>query len=81
MVNHALLQEARTLLATVGELKEETLGAALTSWGVKAPETGNDITPLPFAFNLMFRTSIGPSGTSTGFLRPETAQGIFVNFK
>ena len=34
-------------------------------------------------FNLMFETTIGPvkeSGTSV-FLRPETAQGIFINFK
>ena len=29
----------------------------------------------------MFKTSIGPEGTSVGFLRPETAQGLFVNFK
>ena len=69
------------LLATVGELKEEALGAALQDWKVKAPDTGNDISPVPFAFNLMFRTSIGPSGDVVGFLRPETAQGIFVNFK
>jgi len=29
----------------------------------------------------MFETSIGPTGQLKGFLRPETAQGIFVNFK
>ena len=29
----------------------------------------------------MFQTHIGPSGAVRGFLRPETAQGIFVNFK
>lgn len=29
----------------------------------------------------MFQTHIGPSGAVKGFLRPETAQGIFVNFK
>ena len=29
----------------------------------------------------MFQTNIGPSGALKGFLRPETAQGIFVNFK
>lgn len=34
-----------------------------------------------FPFNLMFRTSIGPEGTSVGYLRPETAQGLFVNFR
>jgi len=28
----------------------------------------------------MFATPIGPSGALQGFLRPETAQGIFVNF-
>lgn len=33
-----------------------------------------------FPFNLMFKTSIGPEGTSVGYLRPETAQGLFVNF-
>lgn len=34
-------------------------------------------------FNLMFQTSIGSSQTNllTTFLRPETAQGVFVNFK
>ena len=34
-----------------------------------------------FPFNLMFKTHIGPEGTSVGYLRPETAQGLFVNFK
>jgi glycyl-tRNA synthetase len=29
----------------------------------------------------MFQTSIGPGGNIKGFLRPETAQGIFVNFQ
>ncbi len=34
-------------------------------------------------FNLMFKTHVGPveSDASVAFLRPETAQGIFVNFK
>lgn len=31
-------------------------------------------------FNLMFGTSIGPGSGSPGYLRPETAQGIFVEF-
>ena len=35
----------------------------------------------PFPFNLMFKTMIGPEGTQVGFLRPETAQGIFINFE
>ena len=37
----------------------------------------------PRPFNLMFKTSIGPvdDGTSFAYLRPETAQQIFTNFK
>jgi glycyl-tRNA synthetase len=33
-----------------------------------------------FQFNLMFKTSIGPGSQRTGYLRPETAQGMFVDF-
>ena len=31
-------------------------------------------------FNLMFGTNIGPGSSTPGYLRPETAQGIFVEF-
>jgi glycyl-tRNA synthetase len=31
-------------------------------------------------FNLMFATNIGPGDADPGYLRPETAQGIFVEF-
>lgn len=43
---------------------------------------GNTLTP-PREFNLMFKTTVGALGgeEDTAFLRPETAQGIFVNFK
>jgi len=68
------------VLAHLDEYTAAELGAKLTEYGVKAPDTGNDITE-PFPFNLMFATSIGPSGNQPGFLRPETAQGIFVNFR
>ena len=73
-------QEVKNLLATIEELDAPGLGAALTEYGVKAPDTGNDISA-PFPFNLMFKTSIGPRSDQVGYLRPETAQGIFVNFK
>ena len=37
----------------------------------------------PRAFNMMFKTCVGPveDPTSFAYLRPETAQGIFTNFK
>jgi glycyl-tRNA synthetase len=51
----------------------------LIKYDCKGP-SGNPYSP-SFPFNLMFKTSIGPEGTSIGYLRPETAQGLFVNFK
>eukprot|EP00193_Tetraselmis_chui_P003500 CAMPEP_0177771360 /NCGR_PEP_ID=MMETSP0491_2-20121128/11534_1 /TAXON_ID=63592 /ORGANISM="Tetraselmis chuii, Strain PLY429" /LENGTH=689 /DNA_ID=CAMNT_0019288871 /DNA_START=54 /DNA_END=2123 /DNA_ORIENTATION=+ len=74
-------KEVAQILAEVGEMNTpEKMGKYLTEFNVKAPDTGNDISA-PFAFNLMFKTSIGPKGDNIGFLRPETAQGIFVNFR
>lgn len=32
-------------------------------------------------FNLMFKTTIGPTGGQTAYLRPETAQNIFISFR
>lgn len=46
---------------------------------IKATETGNELSA-PEPFNLMFKTEIGPSTNLVGYLRPETAQGMFVNF-
>jgi glycyl-tRNA synthetase len=46
------------------------------------PECGGELTE-PRAFNLMFETTVGPvkDDGATVYLRPETAQGIFINFK
>jgi glycyl-tRNA synthetase len=48
----------------------------------RCPECGGELTD-PRQFNLMFKTHIGPveSEGSVVYLRPETAQGIYVNFK
>ncbi|MBQ7327626.1 MAG: glycine--tRNA ligase [Clostridia bacterium] len=50
---------------------------------IKCPECGKcDFTPIR-KFNLMFKTFMGVTedSTNTIYLRPETAQGIFANFK
>ena len=46
------------------------------------PDCGGELTP-PRQFNLMFKTHLGPveEDASVVYLRPETAQGIYVNFK
>ncbi|VDM32501.1 unnamed protein product [Hydatigera taeniaeformis] len=58
----------------------DALEELIARYSIKSPITKNDLTP-PQKFNLMFSTSIGPTGQCQGFLRPETAQGIFVNFQ
>jgi glycyl-tRNA synthetase len=49
----------------------------------KCPQCGSADLTEPRQFNLMFRTTVGPVEDESGlaYLRPETAQGIFVNFK
>lgn len=48
----------------------------------KCPQCGSQNLSEPRQFNLMFKTQMGPveDGTGIVYLRPETAQGIFVNF-
>jgi glycyl-tRNA synthetase len=50
--------------------------------GDRCPECGGELTEARM-FNLMFKTFVGPveDDASVAYLRPETAQGIFVNFE
>ncbi|CAK9177508.1 unnamed protein product [Ilex paraguariensis] len=72
--------EFKHILAVLDDLSVKELGAKIKDYGITAPDTKNPLSA-PYPFNLMFQTSIGPSGLSPGYMRPETAQGIFVNFK
>ncbi|MFG0263118.1 MAG: glycine--tRNA ligase [Novipirellula sp. JB048] len=68
---------------TVGE-ESLTLDKLDSTVDVLAPEAKSlDTLTEPREFNLMFKTTLGALGGAddTTFLRPETAQGIFVNFK
>ena len=60
-------------------MKNEDLAAAITS--CKCPACDEVLGSVEvFNFNLMFSTTIGPGSQRTGYLRPETAQGMFVDF-
>ncbi|MEM4262132.1 MAG: glycine--tRNA ligase [Thermoplasmata archaeon] len=61
-------------------LKRDELWELLKRNAVKCPECKGELTE-PVTFNLMFKTAIG-AGTAgrDGYMRPETAQGMFVNF-
>ena len=55
--------------------------AAEAARNLRCPDCNGELTP-PRRFNLMFRTFMGPVQDTAHevWLRPETAQGIFVNF-
>jgi len=72
--------ECEDIVIKLDGMTKDEMAAVLKKFDIKSPLTNNPVTE-PIEFNLMFQTHIGPSGAVRGFLRPETAQGIFVNFK
>jgi glycyl-tRNA synthetase len=62
--------------------REDHLREAQPEGELHCPQCGGDLTE-PRQFNLMFKTFMGPveDEGAVVYLRPETAQGIFVNFK
>jgi glycyl-tRNA synthetase len=59
----------------------EQMGKVIEEKKLKSPD-GNTLS-VPQQFNMMFKTSVGSvdGSDTTVYLRPETAQGMFVNFK
>jgi glycyl-tRNA synthetase len=74
-----IIEEA--LQMDVDGLPVEELAKIIEEHALKSP-AGNDLTA-PKQFNLMFETEIGKTEGEKNavYLRPETAQAIFVNFK
>ena len=67
--------------ADVEGLTMEQMDEVIAEQGIKSPD-GNPLSKSR-TFNMMFKTSVGAteSEDSVAYLRPETAQGIFTNFK
>jgi glycyl-tRNA synthetase len=78
-LDDAVVQEYEEVLARIDNYNGEELGELIKKYDLKNPATDVQPSP-PVAFNLMFQTSIGPSSNLAGYLRPETAQGQFLNF-
>lgn len=74
-----VVQEYESVLAKIDGYSGEELGELMVKYNIGNPVTGETLEA-PKAFNLMFETAIGPSGQLKGYLRPETAQGQFLNF-
>jgi len=75
----ATKQEYEEILAKIDNFDGPALGKIMKEHNIKNPTTGGDLLD-PIEFNLMFQTSIGPTAQLVGYLRPETAQGQFLNF-
>ncbi|KAK9474718.1 uncharacterized protein V1510DRAFT_425041 [Dipodascopsis tothii] len=74
-----VVAEYEYVLAKIDGYSGPELGELMVKYSIVNPGTGGPLSP-PMAFNLMFETAIGPSGQLKGYLRPETAQGQFLNF-
>lgn len=75
------LVEDNTDIEEAESLSLEEVGDRIAEYDLACPDCGTPLAGEPVEdFNLMFETNIGPGTSTPGYLRPETAQGIFVEF-
>ncbi|KAJ5095106.1 hypothetical protein N7532_007397 [Penicillium argentinense] len=79
-LDDAVVKEYEETLAQIDNFDGPDLERIIKKYDIRNPTTDGEVQP-PVAFNLMFQTSIGPSSNMPGYLRPETAQGQFLNFQ
>jgi glycyl-tRNA synthetase len=68
------------VMKAAGTLSADELTRVIMENGITCPECGGEFGDA-YEFNLMFKTTIGPGTGRQGYLRPETAQGMFVDFQ
>lgn len=61
-------------------LSPDDVDARIAELGLKCPDCGGEFESMK-PFNMMFSLGVGPACTEKAFLRPETAQGVYLNFK
>jgi glycyl-tRNA synthetase len=75
------LVEDETGIEDAESLGTERIGELVATHEIACPNCGALLVDAPVSeFNLMFGTNIGPGSSAPGYLRPETAQAIFVEF-
>ncbi|RDW61897.1 glycine--tRNA ligase [Aspergillus mulundensis] len=79
-LDDAVVKEYEETLAQIDNFDGPQLEQIIAKYDIRNPVTGGNVLP-PVSFNLMFQTTIGPSSNMPGYLRPETAQGQFLNFQ
>lgn len=75
------LIEEETDIEDAEALPLDSVEDLLVDNDISCPNCGHTLSDVSVEdFNLMFKTNIGPGSSSPGYLRPETVQGIFVEF-
>jgi glycyl-tRNA synthetase len=77
-----LCEEQGKKLIPEYESDGKTIKSYMLPEGIKCPACGSTALTEPRAFNLMFKTFVGPveDESAVAYLRPETAQGIFCQY-
>ncbi|MCX8197336.1 MAG: glycine--tRNA ligase [Candidatus Micrarchaeota archaeon] len=70
--------EAKNIKAA--SLAPEKLSELIAKYELACPNCKTKLSSQVGWFNLMFKTNIGPLEGNPGYIRPETAQGIFIDF-
>ena len=74
------LIEDKTGMENVEAMGGEAIKRLMAEHKIKCPRCGGELKE-PELFLTMFKTEIGATGGEVGYLRPETAQAMFINYK
>jgi glycyl-tRNA synthetase len=74
------LIEDKTGMENVEAMGGEAIKRLMVEHKIKCPRCGGELKE-PELFLTMFKTEIGATGGEIGYLRPETAQAMFINYK
>ena len=75
------LLESQHTLSQSSDVSTQEFKKLLSKYSLTCPSCKNTLDDSTLQeFNLMFATKVGPGSQTPGYLRPETAQGIFVEF-
>ncbi|WP_181687034.1 glycine--tRNA ligase [Halorhabdus salina] len=76
-----IVEDTETGIEEAESLAPERIEEVIAEYELVCPTCGTGLAGQAIEqFNLMFETTIGPGSSSPGYLRPETAQGIFIEF-
>ncbi|KAL2286754.1 hypothetical protein FJTKL_06732 [Diaporthe vaccinii] len=79
-LSEATVAEHNDVLAQIDNYDGDHLGELIKRLDIRNPLGNGEVLP-PVPFNLMFKSTVGPSSAAHIYLRPDTVQGQFLNFK